>query len=383
VSESIPPDAPRFTENYTGDRTQGPAASIGAAPAAIARVHAAFYDDEKPSSEWRQTADHQIELLGDLKEYFPVVNGYVVDLDKAEPLPKEKDELKKLSDRVKVAIHRDVDAPVCSYSGMQTEVVAEVPRVNQLFCAAVNVGQGFSGMANQAAPESRKKVMFILKADYRATYYAAAALGCKRIYLTMLGGGVFGNDKEDIADAIARVHEEFCKQGLHVALEEVRVTLYSDLPFNMRKAVLSHREGTYNYIEFDCSMDREIFTTANKEQLKKAMEKLDGGKEKGKEEKKEEPEKPKKKKDKKSKPGLSNLWGLLSFGGDEKEEKEEKEEKKPSEKKSSEKKPAEKKEEKKPAEKKEEKKEEKKPVEKKEEKKDSEKKGKGKEKKDK
>jgi len=60
ISEASSPDAPRFTENYFMDPTQGPAASISAGAAALTRVHAAFHDPSKPQREWAQTQRKQV-----------------------------------------------------------------------------------------------------------------------------------------------------------------------------------------------------------------------------------------------------------------------------------------------------------------------------------
>lgn len=93
TSEASSPDTPNFTEKYIWDPTQGttqppihlmvvaygrdqrwplssflpsfvqrigPAASISAGAAAIARVHAAFYHPDLPQDAWGQTRDNQV-----------------------------------------------------------------------------------------------------------------------------------------------------------------------------------------------------------------------------------------------------------------------------------------------------------------------------------
>jgi len=78
ISEFKTPDSETFTEDYIYDRTQGPAASLGAPGAAITRVHAAFFNKTTDPSEWRQTGSKQIEFLDNVSEHFPTVNGYVI-----------------------------------------------------------------------------------------------------------------------------------------------------------------------------------------------------------------------------------------------------------------------------------------------------------------
>ena len=62
--------------NYVFDKTQGPFAAISATPGLIQRMYYAFYAPYTEPSMWRQTGDHQIELLGDTD--IPVKNGYIV-----------------------------------------------------------------------------------------------------------------------------------------------------------------------------------------------------------------------------------------------------------------------------------------------------------------
>jgi len=62
----------------------------------------------------------------------------------------------------------------------------------------------------------------ILKASYEATLWAAilnyAKTGNNKVYLTLLGGGVFGNDEDWIFDAIMRALELFAHVPLDVAI---------------------------------------------------------------------------------------------------------------------------------------------------------------------
>jgi hypothetical protein len=60
--------------------------------------------------------------------------------------------------------------------------------VDQVFCAAMNIGQGMSGMANKRAPFSQEKCQFILDCDYEATYLAAIKHKRKHLVLTLIGG---------------------------------------------------------------------------------------------------------------------------------------------------------------------------------------------------
>ena len=62
----------------------------------------------------------------------------------------------------------------------------------------------------------------ILNASYEATFWAAllnfARTGNNKLYLTLLGGGVFGNDEDWILTAIRRALELFARGPLDVAI---------------------------------------------------------------------------------------------------------------------------------------------------------------------
>lgn len=62
----------------------GPAASVSAGAAAIARVHAAFFKEGVPPQQWAQNDANQVNFLGQVSEHFPMKNGYVC-LSESDP----------------------------------------------------------------------------------------------------------------------------------------------------------------------------------------------------------------------------------------------------------------------------------------------------------
>jgi hypothetical protein len=60
--------------------------------------------------------------------------------------------------------------------------------VDQVFCAALNIGQGMSGMTNKRVSHSQEKCQFILDSDYEATYLSAIKHKRKHLVLTLIGG---------------------------------------------------------------------------------------------------------------------------------------------------------------------------------------------------
>jgi hypothetical protein len=79
----------------------------------------------------------------------------------------------------------------------------------------------------------------VLEAAYKATIYAAilhAQTPRPKVVLTALGGGVFGNKDEWIADAIVGALSMFAPVGIDVVINEFRP---GDL-YYIRDAIMRH-----------------------------------------------------------------------------------------------------------------------------------------------
>uniref|UniRef100_A0A7S2HIE1 ATP citrate synthase n=1 Tax=Alexandrium andersonii TaxID=327968 RepID=A0A7S2HIE1_9DINO len=96
--------------------------------------------------------------------------------------------------------------------------------LSQAYCSGISVA--YSG----CAPSSwRSLAQLVLDAAYEATLYLGIenalrhpdAPGARKVYLTALGGGVFGNDMDWIIQAMARAFSKFKDVGL-----EVRIVSY-------------------------------------------------------------------------------------------------------------------------------------------------------------
>ena len=66
----------------------------------------------------------------------------------------------------------------------------------------------------------------LLEAAYRGTYLAALRHNNPRLFLTLIGGGVFGNSHKDIFEAIERVHIDTACTEKNATLKEVHVVMY-------------------------------------------------------------------------------------------------------------------------------------------------------------
>ncbi|ELR22882.1 uncharacterized protein ACA1_397280 [Acanthamoeba castellanii str. Neff] len=199
--------------------------------AAITRVHAAFYDPTKPQGEWTQTATRQVNFLADLRKHFPTHNGYVVLTGREPSFPKVGSaKYDRLFGKVLVGYHHNVQVTT-GHRHRGFDVVDDPKQVvDQVFCAALNIGQGMSGMTNKRVSHSQEKCQFILDSDYEATYLSAIKHKRKHLVLTLIGGGVFGNSKQGIYEAILKAHKKWANHPAS-QLEKVSIVLFSDRDF--------------------------------------------------------------------------------------------------------------------------------------------------------
>jgi hypothetical protein len=205
---------------YENDHTQGPACAIAAGAGTIFRNY--FVE---VNGRIGQTADNQIDCLADIGELlgnqdgrlWEVKNGYA--LATADGLEQISNYLKdddggpahSIRQRLRIGVHSD------------TEVTAgdSGHTVTQAFGSALPVS--YSGHSSRAwEPFAR----VVLEASYEATLCAAlinkAETGCKKVFLTLLGGGAFGNENSWIEDAMERAFEIHQDSDLDVAIVSYR-----------------------------------------------------------------------------------------------------------------------------------------------------------------
>jgi len=226
ICDDLSPDMPSFTEQYIYDRTQGPIASISAGGAAIARVHAAFYEDSQSSDKWCQTSDHQINILKDLSEHFPTQNGYVILSGKEPPLPKTQEGQHELFNKIHVCYHENIQVTTGHHTPQALELVnISKPIIDQVFCAAINIHQGQSGKFNKAVPDVEERCKFILNSIYASTYISAIAHNRTHLFLTLIGGGAFGNQRKWIYSSILESHLKYANDA-NSSLAKVTLILF-------------------------------------------------------------------------------------------------------------------------------------------------------------
>ena len=258
----VRPDYGGLVTKYAVDSTQGPAASFGTPAASLLRAHYAFYSasGETAAEEWGQTAARQVELLRDVREHFGTcVNGKVTLSGAeapiggggggAEPAAAEAAAavdaaVEAVAERIQVGLHTDCEVLFCrgGHRGELTVLPAGGrPLVDQILSASVNLhdtglprrasgahggtAPGDDGEADDEETRLGRLVRACLRAAYEGAYLAAIGRARRVLLLTLIGGGTFGNDLDDILVAIANAHREHAPRA--PALEEVRLCLYS------------------------------------------------------------------------------------------------------------------------------------------------------------
>lgn len=201
---------------YEYDHTQGPACAVACGAGTIYRN---YFVPVK--GQTGQSADNQIDCLADLGEalgntdnrLWKMQNGYALashsglveiskhleDADEAE-----LDELRSL---LRIGLQWESEVTLRNAGH----------KVSQAYCSALPVAY-----SHQPAHLWEAFARLVLEAAYEATLCAAIlnwqSTGNKRVYLTLLGGGAFGNDSGWILDALRRVLKRYQNWDLDVAI---------------------------------------------------------------------------------------------------------------------------------------------------------------------
>ena len=188
--------------DYVYDRTQGPACAMAAGPATIYRNYFA-----PVGSQLGQSADQQLDMLADIgamlgntnQQLWTMRNGYALcsadglDTIRRRLTALDESGLDALRGALRIGVHRNVEVTKGRGGGP----------VTQAFCSALPVA--YSPHGDHAwGPFAQ----LVLEASYEATLLAALRSarsgGSPRVFLTLLGGGAFGNRSEWIGQAIRR-----------------------------------------------------------------------------------------------------------------------------------------------------------------------------------
>ena len=199
---------------YEYDTTQGPACAIAAGAGTIYRNYFATVNNQIG-----QTTDNQIDAIQDLgialgntnHQLWKMKNGYVLTNRTALIKIQEQlshmneDELDALSSKLRIGIQWNTEVTVDNCGHL----------VTQTYNSALPVTY------NSVETEIWKDfARLVLDASYEATFHAALLNYSKtdnnRVFLTLLGGGAFGNNVDWISTAIQRSLQKFKEKPLEV-----------------------------------------------------------------------------------------------------------------------------------------------------------------------
>ena len=214
VSPSVTPED--GVDIYEGDQTQGPACAIACGAGTIYRNYFVPVNDQVG-----QSADNQLDCLYDLgvmlgnseNKLWTMRNGYAIpsasglkaiSQQLSDATESECDELRQA---LRIGLHWDPEVTIDGQSHL----------VSQAYCSALPVAYTSHSDSQWAA-----FAQLVLEASYEATMCAAVLnaerTGINKVYLTLLGGGAFGNRNGWIISAIRRAVNLFADFDLDVSI---------------------------------------------------------------------------------------------------------------------------------------------------------------------
>lgn len=201
---------------YEYDRTQGPACAIAAGAGTIYRNY--FAD---VNGQIGQSVDNQIDCLADLGTALGNADGRLWTMQNGYALPSESG-LSTISERLQSATEDELDElRQLLRIGVQwhTQVTLDNCQhtVSQAYGSALPVA--YSRLPAHLWAEFAQ---LVLDASYEATVctaiHNAAQTGNRTLFLTLLGGGAFGNETQWILAAIQRALTLYRDANLDVAI---------------------------------------------------------------------------------------------------------------------------------------------------------------------
>ncbi|WP_037576459.1 hypothetical protein [Sporocytophaga myxococcoides] len=205
VGPHITPE--RGIDIYEKDYTQGPACAIACGAGTIYRNYFVLINGQTG-----QTASSQIDcldLIGEALnnkelELWKMRNGYaLLNQDGLLQINRQINEMsnserESLKDKLKIGIQWDTEVTLTE----QKQIVS------QAYCSALPVAYSH---IESFYWESFARI--VLEATYEATLYAALInlerTDCNKVYLTLVGGGAFGNEPSWILESLVKALKKF------------------------------------------------------------------------------------------------------------------------------------------------------------------------------
>lgn len=201
---------------YENDKTQGPACAIACGAGTIYRNY--FVN---VNGRVGQTSNNQVDCLSEIGRYlgnsndslWVMKNGYALPTIEGLEFISEKIknlsavEYEDLKNKLKVGIQWNAEVTISE----------DKQKVSQVYCSALPVA--YSNIPKYFWEDFAK---LILDATYEATFFAALKnyqnTANNMLFLTLVGGGAFGNDDKWIFEAIEKSIFKFKKTPLDVKI---------------------------------------------------------------------------------------------------------------------------------------------------------------------
>lgn len=201
---------------YEMDNTQGPACAIACGAGTIYRNYFAEVEDQIG-----QSSSCQIDCLADIgvtlnnvnSNLWEMSNGYAmasrVGLETiSEQLHKMSEiQYEELKGKLKIGIQWDTEVTISENKN----------RVSQAYCSALPVA--YSNISSVLWSDF---ACLVLESTYEATLFAALINYSKtdnnKVFLTLVGGGAFGNDTKWIMDALKKALIKFNRTPLDIKI---------------------------------------------------------------------------------------------------------------------------------------------------------------------
>ena len=200
ISPDVTPE--HGVDDYEYDLTQGPACAVAAGAGTIYRNYFA-----KVNGKIGQSVANQIDCLADIGNALGNTNNRLWEMKNGYALASEFG-LIEITKRLESSTESEIDElRQLLRIGIQwnTEVTLSISRhtVSQAYCSALPVG--YSELPSKLwDPFAR----LVLEASYEAAMCAgilnSLSNGNNKIYLTLIGGGAFGNEDDWIISAVKR-----------------------------------------------------------------------------------------------------------------------------------------------------------------------------------
>lgn len=202
--------------NYENDHTQGPACAVAAGAGTIYRNY--FVD---VNGKTGQSFDNQIDCLADLGIALGNSDNHLWEMKNGYAFASETG-LKEITNKVSSLNELGIDnLRKLLRIGIQWDTEVTIGNsnhtVSQAYCSALPVA--YSQLPSELWVEFAR---IVLEASYEATICAGILnyinTGNNKLYLTLVGGGVFGNEVTWIVKALQRSLNLYENVGLDVAI---------------------------------------------------------------------------------------------------------------------------------------------------------------------